>query len=122
MRDANALTLEMLAAEIANESLHAAESSAIPDDRLKLLFVCAHPAIDADMRTPLMLQTVLGLDAAQIGRVVPGRTGCDEPAPRASEEQDPSRRHFFRSARSAGAARAAGSRAERHLRRIWEWP
>ncbi len=68
MRDANALTLEVLAAEIANESLHSADSSAIPDERLKLLFACAHPAIDADMRTPLMLQTVLGLDAAQIGR------------------------------------------------------
>lgn len=37
-----------------------------PDERLKLLFVCAHPAIDAGARTPLMLQTVLGLDAARI--------------------------------------------------------
>ena len=37
------------------------------DDRLKLLFVCAHPAIDAAVRTPLMLQTVLGLDAERIG-------------------------------------------------------
>ena len=37
-----------------------------PDERLKLLFVCAHPAIDATMHTPLMLQTVLGLDAARI--------------------------------------------------------
>src|SRR5258707_1435444 len=32
-----------------------------PDERLKLLFVCAHPAIDAAARTPLMLQTVLGV-------------------------------------------------------------
>src|SRR5262245_44522516 len=37
-----------------------------PDERLKLLFVCAHPAIDASARTPLMLQTVLGLDASRI--------------------------------------------------------
>src|SRR5499426_1727224 len=37
-----------------------------PDERLKLLFVCAHPAIDETARTPLMLQTVLGLDAARI--------------------------------------------------------
>ena len=37
-----------------------------PDDRLKLLFLCAHPAIDATSRTPLMLQTVLGLDSARI--------------------------------------------------------
>jgi predicted RNA polymerase sigma factor len=31
-----------------------------PDERLKLLFICAHPAIDVAVRTPLMLQTVLG--------------------------------------------------------------
>ena len=38
-----------------------------PDERLKLLFVCAHPAIDPAMHTPLMLQAVLGLDALRIG-------------------------------------------------------
>ena len=41
--------------------------SSVPDKRLELLFVCSHPAIDPRMRTPLMLQTVLGLDAARIG-------------------------------------------------------
>jgi RNA polymerase sigma-70 factor (ECF subfamily) len=45
----------------------AAETLEFPDDRLKLLFVCAHPAIDEETRTPLMLQIVLGLDAAKIG-------------------------------------------------------
>ena len=38
------------------------------DERLKLLFVCAHPAIDEGIRTPLMLQTVLGLEAEQIAK------------------------------------------------------
>lgn len=38
----------------------------IPDERLRLLFACAHPAIDPAMRAPLMLQTVLGFDAAAI--------------------------------------------------------
>jgi RNA polymerase sigma-70 factor, ECF subfamily len=45
----------------------APEAPSFPDDRLKLLFVCAHPAIDPGVRTPLMLQTVLGLDAKRIG-------------------------------------------------------
>ncbi len=36
-------------------------SAEFPDERLKLLFVCAHPAIDPAMHTPLMLQTVLAL-------------------------------------------------------------
>jgi predicted RNA polymerase sigma factor len=43
-------------------------SPEFPDERLKLLFVCAHPAIDPAMHTPLMLQTVLGLDAVRIGQ------------------------------------------------------
>ncbi len=43
-------------------------TSDIPDGRLELLFVCAHPAIDPAMHTPLMLQTVLGLDAARIAQ------------------------------------------------------
>ena len=44
----------------------AATNEHFPDERLKLLFVCAHPAIDPAARTPLMLQTVLGIDAARI--------------------------------------------------------
>jgi RNA polymerase sigma-70 factor (ECF subfamily) len=42
------------------------EHESFPDERLKLLFVCAHPAIDVAARTPLMLQAVLGIDAARI--------------------------------------------------------
>jgi RNA polymerase sigma-70 factor (ECF subfamily) len=41
-------------------------ASAFGDGRLALMFVCAHPAIDAEAQAPLMLQTVLGLDAARI--------------------------------------------------------
>ena len=37
-----------------------------PDERLKLLFLCAHSALDRAIRTPLMLHCVLGLDAARI--------------------------------------------------------
>jgi predicted RNA polymerase sigma factor len=39
---------------------------AIPDRRLELMLVCAHPAIAPNIRTPLMLQSVLGVDAAAI--------------------------------------------------------
>jgi RNA polymerase sigma-70 factor (ECF subfamily) len=44
----------------------APEADDLPDRRLALMLVCAHPAIDAAVRTPLMLQVVLGLDAARI--------------------------------------------------------
>ncbi|MEM6300512.1 MAG: DUF6596 domain-containing protein [Pseudomonadota bacterium] len=33
------------------------------DSRIALLFVCAHPSIDEHIRAPLMLQTVLGVNA-----------------------------------------------------------
>src|SRR6202158_3253342 len=55
-------TLRLLREDSAEMTL----SAEFPDERLKLLFVCAHPAIDPAMHTPLMLQTVLGLDAARI--------------------------------------------------------
>lgn len=42
--------------------------AAIPDRRLELMLVCAHPAIAPDIRTPLMLQTVLGVEASAIAR------------------------------------------------------
>lgn len=47
-------------------ALDEVDGDAIPDKRLALLFVCAHPAIEASIRTPLMLQTVLGFESAQI--------------------------------------------------------
>ena len=49
------------------EEIEAVDSEAIPDRRLALMFACAHPAIDEGVRAPLILQTILGLDAAQIG-------------------------------------------------------
>ncbi len=54
----------ILAAEEAGE--RSAGPHGLGDERLKLLFICAHPEIDAGLRTPLMLQTILRLDAARI--------------------------------------------------------
>jgi RNA polymerase sigma-70 factor (ECF subfamily) len=42
------------------------EMADIPDRRLELMLVCAHPAVAPNIRTPLMLQTVLGVEAAAI--------------------------------------------------------
>jgi RNA polymerase sigma-70 factor (ECF subfamily) len=43
-----------------------AGNAPIPDERLALMFACAHPAIDRGVRAPLMLQTILGFDAGTI--------------------------------------------------------
>jgi RNA polymerase sigma-70 factor (ECF subfamily) len=50
------------------EEMEAAVASRgdIPDDRLQLMFACAHPAIEPGIRAPLILQTILGFDAATI--------------------------------------------------------
>jgi len=48
------------------EALAAPTQGEIPDERLAMMFACAHPSIDAATRAPLMLQAVLGLDAKRI--------------------------------------------------------
>ena len=69
-RDAAAADLLLLSDISTNADADAsAETSArraIPDDRLLLMFACAHPAIERGVRAPLMLQTILGFDAATI--------------------------------------------------------
>ena len=73
-RDAAAADLLLLAdistdAGACGSADASAETSArrtIPDDRLLLMFACAHPAIERGVRAPLMLQTILGFDAATI--------------------------------------------------------
>jgi RNA polymerase sigma-70 factor (ECF subfamily) len=56
--------LRLLAEEI---EAAAAGGPAPPDERLSLMFACAHPALDPGVRAPLILQTILGFDAAAIG-------------------------------------------------------
>ena len=51
---------------LAEEASAGAADTEIPDHRLAMMFACAHPAIEASVRAPLMLQTVLGLTAQTI--------------------------------------------------------
>jgi RNA polymerase sigma-70 factor (ECF subfamily) len=59
---------EAAAADLAilAEGLDMAEHGEIPDRRLALMFACAHPALEPGIRSPLMLQAVMGLDAKRI--------------------------------------------------------
>lgn len=68
-RDAASETLADAARRLQDEAAEAAEApfrDQLPDRRLGLLFACAHPALPETVRTPLMLQTVLGLSAEAI--------------------------------------------------------
>jgi RNA polymerase sigma-70 factor (ECF subfamily) len=55
--------VRLIAAEL---EAAAASAAPIPDERLALMFACAHPALDPGIRAPLILQTILGFDAATI--------------------------------------------------------
>ena len=74
-RQTQAAGEELVADEI---DTAAAADDEIPDRRLALMFTCAHPAIDRGMRAPLIIQTILGLTAADIAAaflVPPGTMG-----------------------------------------------
>lgn len=58
--------LQILADGLEDAAAQAERDMQIPDKRLALLFACAHPAIEAGIRAPLMLQVVLGLDGETI--------------------------------------------------------
>ena len=46
----------------------ASEMSAIPDDQLRLIFTCCHPAIESEAQVALTLRTLGGLTTAEIAR------------------------------------------------------
>ncbi|MGB0504809.1 MAG: RNA polymerase sigma factor [Pikeienuella sp.] len=52
--------------EMPDELMQEGDERPFGDQRLALMMVCAHPAIAADLHTPLMLQTVLGIEAKVI--------------------------------------------------------
>jgi len=60
------MTEPLLETDGTAETFDDVDAEAIPDRRLELMLVCAHPAIAPAIRTPLMLQTVLGVDADAI--------------------------------------------------------
>jgi RNA polymerase sigma-70 factor (ECF subfamily) len=46
----------------------AADDSGVDDDRLRLMFTCAHPALPLEARVALTLRTLAGLSTAEIAR------------------------------------------------------
>lgn len=50
----------------AADELAQTRKDAFPDHRLRLMLACAHPQIDPALHAPLMLQTIIGLDADAI--------------------------------------------------------
>ena len=76
----------------------------LPDDRLRLIFTCCHPALAPEARIALTLRTLGGLTHRGDRPRVPRRRGDDGPAARPGQAQDPRRRDPLR---GAGRERSA---------------
>jgi RNA polymerase sigma-70 factor (ECF subfamily) len=50
------------------QSIDAADEATFPDDRLRLIFTCCHPAIAPDAQLALTLRLVCGLTSAEVAR------------------------------------------------------
>ncbi len=53
-------------AMLLEEQAEPVATSPVPDKRLELMFACASPVVPEGMRSPLMLQAVLGVDAVRM--------------------------------------------------------
>jgi RNA polymerase sigma-70 factor, ECF subfamily len=54
--------------DVAPESQDAREPTAVPDDRLRLMFTCCHPALALEAQVALTLRTLGGLTTEEIAR------------------------------------------------------
>jgi RNA polymerase sigma-70 factor (ECF subfamily) len=55
-------------ARLSRDEAEETEPEMIPDDRLRLIFTCCHPALDPKSRVALTLRTLGGLTTAEIAR------------------------------------------------------
>ena len=87
----------------------------IPDDRLKLMFTCCHPALALEAQVALTLHTLGGLSTQEVARafLVPVPTMAQRLA--RARTQNPRRRHPLSRAARRSAARTAGRAAGGHL-------
>ena len=77
------------AEDAATEAMAEIAADEMPDDRLRLIFTAAHPALAPEARVALTLRTLGGLTTAEIAPGVPGPREHDGAAPGSREAQDP---------------------------------
>ena len=67
-RHAQAHHLHGAAAQAAGDNALAREEETVPDDRLRLIFTCCHPALNQPAQVALTLRLLGGLETAEIAR------------------------------------------------------
>ena len=108
--------LEALRVERADRPTRASRSC--PDDRLRLIFTCCHPALAPEAQVALTLRTLGGLTTAGDRARVPRPRAHDGAAARARQAQDPRRADPLPGPRADAAAGAARRRAGVALPRL----
>ena len=81
------------------------EDDAIPDDRLRLIFICCHPALAREAQVALTLRLVCGVETPRHRAGVPRLRDDDGGAPHAREEEDRRGAHPLRRARARPSCR-----------------
>ena len=98
------------------------EEGPVPDDRLRMVFTCCHPALAVPAQVALTLRLLGGLTTAEIARGVPGARADDGAAAGAGEGEDPRRPHPLPGADRGRAARPAARGARRGLPGVHRGP
>jgi RNA polymerase sigma-70 factor (ECF subfamily) len=60
--------LAYLAPSATSDAMNDADESGVPDERLRLIFTCCHPALAEDAQVALTLRTLCGLSTEEIAR------------------------------------------------------
>jgi predicted RNA polymerase sigma factor len=68
-RDASAQRQRAAMEALADDEAFAPDPEAIPDDRLRLIFTCCHPALEEKTRIALTLRSLCGLTTPQVAAV-----------------------------------------------------
>ena len=87
----------------------------VRDDELRMMFTCAHPALDRQSQLALTLRLVSGLTVAEIARALLQTDAGHRSANHARQEQDSPCQHSAAGAAGHAAARADTARSRLHL-------
>jgi RNA polymerase sigma-70 factor (ECF subfamily) len=105
------LTEIALTEELRDDSRTDATMTFSNDDRLRLIFTCAHPALAMEARVALTLKVVAGLSTEAVAQAFLTTEATMSPAAAPRQAQDRPRRHPLPGAAGRRPARSAGRSA-----------
>ena len=98
------------------------EEDVIGDDRLRLVFICCHPALAREAQVALTLRLVCGVATADVAHAFLVQRSHDGGPDHPRQEEDRRRADPVRRAGAGRAARPPGRGADRHLPALHDRP